>query len=59
MKCALCENEYTKLCQSHLIPKLVYKRIRFHPKSRFRNLSEVTHYKLLKVYLQFLINKKC
>ncbi len=42
MKCALCENEYPKLCQSHLIPKLVYKRIRLHPKSRFRNLSEVT-----------------
>lgn len=41
MKCALCENEYPKLCQSHLIPKLVYKRIRLHPKSRFRNLSEV------------------
>lgn len=41
MKCALCEKEYPKLCQSHLIPKLVYKRICSHPKSRFRNVTEI------------------
>ena len=36
MKCALCGNE-AKLIQSHIIPKLVYKRIRSHKNSRFRS----------------------
>lgn len=41
MKCALCGNE-SKLMQSHIIPKLVYKRIRSHKNSRFRSLDDFT-----------------
>nr|WP_308655926.1 hypothetical protein [uncultured Agathobacter sp.] len=41
MKCALCGNE-AKLMQSHIIPKLVYKRIRSHKNSRFRSLDNFT-----------------
>lgn len=41
MKCALCGNE-AKLIQSHIIPKLVYKRIRSHKNSRFRSLDNFT-----------------
>lgn len=37
-KCALCGNE-AKLMQSHIIPKLVYRRIRSHPNSRFRSMD--------------------
>lgn len=41
MKCKLCGNEYTKLCESHIIPELVYKRIKLHKRSRFRDLNNV------------------
>lgn len=41
MKCALCGKE-AKLMQSHIIPKLVYKRIRSHKNSRFRSLGNFT-----------------
>lgn len=37
-KCALCENE-AELMQSHIVPKLVYRRIRSHPNSRFRSMD--------------------
>lgn len=36
--CALCGKE-AKLMQSHIIPKLVYRRIRSHPNSRFRSMD--------------------
>ena len=38
MKCALCGQE-AKLMQSHIIPKLVYRRIRAFPNSRFRSMD--------------------
>lgn len=41
MKCALCGKE-ADLMQSHIIPKLVYKRIRSHTCSRFRALDNIT-----------------
>lgn len=41
MKCALCGKE-AKLMNSHIIPKLVYKRIRSHKNSRFRSLDDFT-----------------
>lgn len=41
MKCALCDKE-TDLTQSHIIPKLVYRRIRSNKKSRFRSLDDFT-----------------
>lgn len=41
MKCALCNKE-ADLMNSHLIPKLVYNRIKSHPKSRFRSLDNIT-----------------
>lgn len=41
MKCALCDKEAV-LKQSHIIPKLVYKRIRSNKRSRFRSLDDFT-----------------
>lgn len=41
MTCALCKRE-EQLKESHLIPKLVYRRIRSHPNSRFRSLDNIT-----------------
>lgn len=38
LPCALCEKD-VPLMQSHIFPKLIYKRIRSHPKSRFRSLD--------------------
>ena len=38
MQCALCKKE-ASLVQSHIIPKLVFDRIRTHPQSRFRSLD--------------------
>lgn len=40
-KCALCKRQNADLRQSHIVPKLIYKRIRSHPQSRFRNLSDI------------------
>lgn len=40
MKCALCNRE-SSLQDSHLIPKLVYTRIKSHPNSRFRSLDDI------------------
>lgn len=39
--CALCPKEVSELCDSHIIPKLVYKRIRTRKNSRFRDLSNI------------------
>ncbi len=36
-KCALCGREDIKLMQSHIIPKLVYSRVKTYQNSRFRN----------------------
>lgn len=41
LTCALCKRE-EQLKESHLIPKLVYRRIRSHPNSRFRSLDNIT-----------------
>lgn len=38
LPCALCKREVS-LKQSHIFPKLIYKRIKSHPKSRFRSLD--------------------
>lgn len=38
MKCTLCGQE-AELMQSHIIPKLVYRRIRSFPNSRFRSMD--------------------
>lgn len=40
MNCALC-GKNAKLQQSHIIPKLVYSRIKSHKKSRFRSLDDI------------------
>lgn len=40
-QCALCQKEVSELCDSHIIPKLVYKRIRTRKNSRFRDLSNI------------------
>lgn len=40
MNCALCKKD-TKLMKSHLIPKMVYKRVKAHPLSRFRSLGNI------------------
>ena len=37
--CALCGKQ-AKLMQSHIIPKLVYRRIKSHPNSRFRSMDD-------------------
>ena len=39
--CQLCGRTCVKLEQSHLIPKLVYKRVKAHKHSRFRDLSNI------------------
>ena len=40
MLCALCGNDCgSNPPDSHIIPKLVYRRIRSHPNTRFRNIS--------------------
>lgn len=39
--CALCKKENVELMQSHIIPKAVYKRIKTHEKSRFRELNDL------------------
>lgn len=36
-KCALCNRESIELMQSHIIPKLVYSRVKTYVNSRFRN----------------------
>lgn len=36
-KCALCGRENIELMQSHIIPKLVYSRVKTYQNSRFRN----------------------
>lgn len=41
MSCALCNKE-AELQKSHIIPKLVYSRIKGHKKSRFRSLDNIT-----------------
>lgn len=40
--CALCGSD-NELKQSHIIPKLIYKRIKSHPKSRFRMYGNPKH----------------
>lgn len=40
-KCALCKIENVELRDSHIIPKLVYRRIREYPNSRFRNIYQI------------------
>lgn len=40
-KCALCKKEDMRLLDSHIIPKLVYKRIKEYPNSRFRNVFQL------------------
>lgn len=39
--CALCNDENIELKQSHIIPKLVYRRMKSSPKSQFRNLYNI------------------
>lgn len=39
-KCALCKEE-KELMKSHIIPSLVYKRIRSNKHSRFRSLDNI------------------
>ena len=39
--CALCNKEDIELQQSHIIPKLVYRRIKSSPNSQFRNLYNI------------------
>lgn len=41
MVCALC-GKNAELQQSHIIPKLVYSRIKSHKNSRFRSLDNIT-----------------
>ena len=41
MICALCKQE-AELMDSHIIPKLVYRRIKSHPNSRFRSLDNIS-----------------
>ena len=36
-KCALCNRENIELMKSHIIPKLVYKRVKTYENTRFRN----------------------
>lgn len=40
-KCALCKIEDVELRDSHIIPKLVYRRIKEFPNSRFRNIYQI------------------
>lgn len=40
-KCALCDDKEIKLVDSHIIPKLVYKRIKSKKNSRFRNYYNI------------------
>lgn len=40
MQCALCKRD-AKLQESHIIPKLVYTRIKTHKNSRFRSLDNI------------------
>lgn len=39
--CALCKLENVELRESHLIPKLVYRRMQSAPNARFRNLYQI------------------
>lgn len=40
-KCALCDRDNQKLMQSHIIPKLVYSRVKSFQNSRFRNYLDL------------------
>lgn len=40
-RCALCKKNNVELMESHIIPKLVYRRIQEFPNSRFRNLYQI------------------
>lgn len=40
-KCALCGRDNMPLKQSHIIPKLVYKRTKSYDNSRFRNFNDL------------------
>lgn len=40
-KCALCGRDKQKLMQSHIIPKLVYSRVKTYQNSRFRNYLDL------------------
>lgn len=44
-KCALCKTDNVELRDSHIIPKLIYKRIKSFSNSRFRN-----YYNLNEIY---------
>ncbi len=41
--CALCKKEDVELRNSHIIPKLAYKKIRFYENSRFRNFYDINN----------------
>lgn len=40
-QCALCKTENVELMDSHIIPKLVYRRIKRYKNSRFRNYFNI------------------
>jgi len=40
-QCALCKIDVVELRDSHIIPKLVYTRLKEYPNSRFRNLYQI------------------
>lgn len=42
--CALCEDEEVKLEDSHIISKLVYKRLKSKRNSRFRDFFDIEHF---------------
>lgn len=39
--CALCKDKDVKLLDSHIIPKLVYRRLKSYKNSRFRNYYDI------------------
>lgn len=41
--CALCKTENVELIDSHIIPKLVYRRLKSHENSRFRNYFSINN----------------
>ncbi|QSX05940.1 hypothetical protein JYG23_00275 [Sedimentibacter sp. zth1] len=40
-KCALCKKKNIELRNSHIVPRLVYQRIKSHPNTRFRNIFSI------------------
>ncbi len=56
--CELCEEKDVELQDSHIISKLVYKRLKLKSNSRFRNFFDIEHFQQ-DGEKEYLLCKKC